>query len=163
MRLFELMIGACSLFFVVFTLEPWAEIVYPHQNPFSVPAVQHRRGAWYILCSAHQAKSLMLPSLLPYCNGFHSISIWSSLQFSVTTFPFPLDAHVHHFSLLARMVPHHWVHLWCLFLAAVCQTLSVAFPLAHDRGSLSVSMSLYLFILHFLFSTSLWGYCVLDP
>ena len=104
MRLFELMIGACSPFFVVFTLEPWAEVVRPHQSPFSVPAAQHWR-ARYILCSAHQAKSLVSPSLLPYCHGFHSIYLWSSLQFSVTPFTFPLDAHVHHFFSLGSFCP----------------------------------------------------------
>lgn len=113
------------------------------------------QGTPCVLCPAHQAKSHMSFSLLPYYDGFHSIYLWSSLQFCHHFYHFSIFLGClcpsFFFSLLAGFHSHQQVHLH--FFTMMCPTLSVTFPLAHYR-TLCISISLCLIILHFFFATS---------
>lgn len=148
MRMFEIPIGACSLWF-----EPLAEVMCPRQSPFTVPSPWLRGLHASFVLPIRPKATCHFPSFPTMMVSTPSTSgvLYNSVT-TFTTFPFSLVAYVHlFFSLLAGFDSHQQVHLH--FFTMMCPTLNVTFPLAHYRDTLYFHFPLphylTLFLCHF--------------
>lgn len=145
MRMFEIPIGACSLWF-----EPLAEVTCPRQSPFTVPSPWLRPKA---TCHSPSFPTMMVST--PSTSGV----LYNSVT-TFTTFPFSLVACPSFFFLswLVLILTSKSISIflpWCAWHSVWHSPLPIT-------GTLCISISLCLIILHFFFATSHWGYHVLD-